>query len=164
MLYYLEDVKNNDFIITTRRSYNSDAGRIEDHYLDEYPYDLYYDCDTNNKPGFNLVHFRRFCDRNLKGDVIYSWVDKSYAYRYYLNPEKTWDYSFYQEKWYLFRLNFELLCDLWKVKKTYSGDCGSLENKLRKDHHDWTKNEHIDCSDDDKYWDPRWKMIEKLKE
>lgn len=164
MLYFLDDVKDNDFIISVRQEYDSNISRLLTHYLDDYPHELYYDCDKNNKPDFNLIQFRRFCDRNLKGDVIYSWVDKSYSYNYYLDPQKTWDYSFNQERWYFFRLNFELLCDWWIVKEKYPKFEMSVSNKLRKDFHDWMKNEHIDCNDHDKYWDPRWKMIEKLKD
>lgn len=163
MLLFLKDVVEDTRFIIKRETYNYHEGSVT-HYFDDYPYELYSECKDYNKPNFNLIHFRRFCDRNLSGDVILSYVDRSYGYNYYVNPEETWRYSHYSESWTFIQLNFELLCDWFKVKNTFQYWCNLPDKNTRKTHHDWMHNEHIDCSDTDKWWDPRWKMYTKLSD
>jgi len=166
MLYEYEKIKNNKWIIEERAVYDQEAGIRYTTWSHLYPHALYFatydEVEYRNKT-FDFVKFKRFCDRKLSGDVIYSLIDRSYTYKYYSDPQKTWDGSHHTEQWIFFAFNFELLCDCYLTRNEFK-----LFDKLppvnaRKPHHDWTLNEHIDCSDHDKYWDHRFKMLEKLR-
>jgi hypothetical protein len=164
MLLNLKDVSGDTKYVTIREQYSPEEGRIVSYFFDEYPYELYHDCEDKCQPLFNLVQFRRFCDRNLSGDVLISYEDRSYSYQYYVDPEKTWRGSFYHQRWFFLKLNFELLCDWWTVKNKFDYWSTLPDVNARKPEHDWMKNEHIDCGEYDKNWDPRYKMIKKLSE
>ena len=166
MLYEYEKVKDNRWIIEEKPYYDKEECKrcIEWRHL--YPHALYFDSSYDIEHGekfFEFVKFRRFCDRKLKGDVIFSVIDRSYTYNWYSDPEKHWDYSHCSEQWIFYAFNFELLCDYYLVKKTFNYWCDLVPKHTRKPHHDWMKNPHIDSKDHDKYWDPRWKMFKKLE-
>ena len=167
MLYEYEKVKDNPWIIKSIPTGRcTKTGKTLYDWTYSYPYALYWDEFNDYEYGqrhFDYIGIRRFMDRNLAGDVIYHRIDRSYSYKYYLDPKKTFDYSHYEERWYFKAFNFELLCDYYLVKNTFNIWDALPPKHTRKPHHDWKKNEHVDVQDCDKYWDPEFKTIQKLR-
>lgn len=164
MLYIYDKVKDDKWLIDEKPIGFAD-GRTIYSWTSDYPYELYvddYEDAHYGKRNFNFIEIKRFCDRKLTGNVIFSVVDRSYTYKYYLGPEKTWEGTYYTERWVFHKYNFELLCDYYLFKKTYKFMDKLPPEKSRKPYHDWTLNEHIDCGEYDKLWDPRYKMLQKL--